>query len=220
MRDDEAATGAAPAAQSAWRRRLASVPRGIWALVVAPVIPLVVAALMTHWLDGGDAPAPARPPAATATPAPTWDLTGAGYTEQMVLGDFLEGDAAARERLRTLLGCEGWVFTVRLKIAGAGDGRPQLRWSLRQDRGLEQPWDVPAALDGIRTVPVSSGVASKRVWIAVPPQRETWRVQFALYAAPADIPDDAADTLTVKDRVDSIPLPPGEGSGPCALEGS
>ena len=103
-----------------------------------------------------------------------------------------------------------------LKVVGAG-GRPQLRWSLRQDQGLERPWRVPAALNGIRTIPVGEGVTSKRVWIPAPPQRETWRVQFALYGEPADIPDDAADTLTVKDRVDSIPLPPGEGSGDCAL---
>lgn len=202
-----------------WRIRLASVPRGVWALVVVPLIPIVAGALLTNWLQDDDPPAPARSVAATATPRPALDLVSARYLETQVLGDFLEKDAVAREQLSTVLGCEGWVFTVRLKTDSAGNRRPHLRWSLRQDRGLERPWDVPAVLDGIRTVAVNPGVASKSVWIAVPPQRETWRVQFALYAASADIPDDAADTLTAKDRVDSLPLPPGQGSGDCELDG-
>jgi hypothetical protein len=208
-------------ATPAWRRRLAAVPRGVWALVVAPVIPIIAATLMTSWLDDDDPPAPTSSVTATATSASTWDLAGAEYTEQMTLGDFLEGDtAAARERLGKLLGCEGWVFTVRLDIAGAGDARPQLRWTLRQDQGLERPWAVPPALETIRTMPVDPSTSQRRVWIAAPPQRETWRVQFALYASPANVPDAAKDTLTVKERVDSIPLPPGEGVGVCELDGA
>ena len=206
--------------KSAWRRRVAAVPRGVWALVIAPVIPIIAATLMTSWLDGDDTPERVSAVTATATAKPTWDVTSAENTEQSTLGDFLENDTAARDRLRALLDCEGWVFKVELEITGADDAQPRLRWTLREDEGIERNWVVPPALESMRTVPVDPSASERRVWIAAPARNETWRVKFELFASPANVPDEPEDTLRVKEPITSIVLPSGWAAGECELDGA
>ena len=200
-----------------WHERLRALPPRMWGLIIAPVIPVVAATLVTGWLDGaGEGSAtPTSTPAPTSTSVPRLVITGAERREDASLSAYLGDAPAARQRYLHLLGCEGAVFAVSMEIKNASAGEPQLTWSLRQKRGHHAPWDVPSAYDGIRRVTVRT--AEKLVWVPLPGQRESWLPGFQLYEDAADIPADPADTWEGQSTVESIPLPPEDLTGPCEV---
>jgi hypothetical protein len=205
-----------------WRARLRALPPRVWALIIAPVIPVVATALVTGWLNGSGDDSPvttATPPTPSAQPA-TFEITDVKRRENVSLGAYLDGDATARERFGQLLGCEGAVFAVSMRIENATAREPQLTWSLRQQRGLHAPWDPPPAYDGLRRVAVRPTTGDKLVWVPLPGERESWLPGFKLYEAARDIPADPAATWEGTETVESIPLPPEDLSGPCDVGGS
>jgi hypothetical protein len=183
----------------------------VWALIVAPIIPIVVATVVTHWLD--DSGSTKTTP--TSTPAPVATITGAALGANANLRSFLDGDRTALEHHRRILGCEGWVFTVRSTIANVRGGSPQLRWSLQERGGLGNEWSVPAEFQDLRKVPVRAGTGETRVWIPAPSQRASWQASFALYTSAGDDVNHPASTRKATARLESAPLPPGETAGLC-----
>jgi len=189
-----------------WRQRLQQLPPKVWALIVAPVIPVVATAVITGWLDGSDnGKAGDRTHGRPSTP--TLVILGIARAEDATLEDYLD-DAIAKQRFMRILGCEGRVFAVRMRIADIGDAQPVLRLSLRQIGGFRQVWQSPPGFKPLLTVRVQRSDEVKRVWFPSPDERGSWFLTFALYERATDDTSDAKDTKTIG-GIESLPLPPG-----------
>ena len=178
---------------------------------------MVAAALVTGWLDGsGDDSTASTTASDTPTAQPAiLAITDVKRREDVPLGAYL--NPAARERYKRLLGCEGAVFAVSMKIENASARQPQLTWSLRQKQGLHAPWSPPSAYEGLRRVVVRPTTGEKLVWVPLPGRRDSWLPGFNLYETTGDIPDDPADTWEGRATVETIPLLPEDLTGPCEV---
>jgi hypothetical protein len=197
------ATDEAPEPQppDTWRERLKKVPLKLWALIVVPVIPIVAAAVVTQLLQPRS--------------RPVLDITHATRIANITLGEFFAEQPAALATHAGVLGCDGTVLTIAMKLAHL-ERKPILRWSLQETRRLHSLWKPPPGFAFLQTAEVTHKEnGATDVWVPFPAERGTWTPRVALYKRDADIPNAPADSWVGKTPIESIPQPPDQLTGRC-----
>jgi hypothetical protein len=169
-----------PATSGSDRRR----PSAVWALVVVPLIPLVVA-LVEQWHN-----LPWSEPA--VAPKVTIEAV-AIEAGDMKLGAAIDAADPRRAELSGLLGCDGVLLAVRYTSSGMKGEAPLLRWTLL-DRSSEAPWPVPAALNPVRIEKAQADGGVKKLWVPAPNLERTFTPIVDAFVDAQHVPDDPSST--------------------------